>query len=88
MINDIFKLTENKYDLQNFHIFQTEIPRWLKYGLDAIPYRASQLWQQVSINIREAASLALFKIGLKLRNVKIVHVDLAEYLFKMSGISD
>ena len=88
MINDIFKLTENKYDLQNFHIFQTEIPRWLKYGLDAIPYRSSQLWQQVSINIREAASLALFKIGLKLRNVKTFHVDLVEYLFKMSGISD
>ena len=29
----------------------------LKYELDAIPYRASKLWQEVPIDIREAASL-------------------------------
>ena len=58
------------------------------YGLDAIPYRASQLWKQVPTDIREAASLTLSKIALRLGNVKIVHVDLANYLFEMSGISD
>ena len=52
IMNDIFMLRENVYDLQNFHIFQTEYPRSLKYAL------------------------------------KIVHVDLAKYLFKMSGIFD
>ena len=90
IMNDIFKWKENKYNLRNFHIFQTESPRSLKYGLDAIPYRASQLWKQVPTDIREAASLTLFKNRIKLRlaNVKIVHVDLAKYLFKMSGISD
>ena len=31
IINDIFKLRENKYNLRNFHIFQTETPRSLKY---------------------------------------------------------
>ena len=61
IMNDIFKLRENTYNLRNFHIFQTENPRSLKYGLDAIPYRASQLWQQVVIDIRDAASLTLFK---------------------------
>ena len=61
IINDIFKLRE----LQNFHIFQTDNPRSLKNGLDAILYRASQLWQQVLIDIREAASLALFKNCIK-----------------------
>ena len=76
------------YNLRNFHIFQTENPRSLKYGLDAIPYRASQLWKQVPTDIREAASLTLSKIALRLGNVKIVHVDLANYLFEMSGISD
>ena len=65
IINDIFKLRENMYNLQNFHIFQTENPRSLKYGLHAIPHRASQLWQQVPIDIREAASLALFKNPIK-----------------------
>ena len=81
IVNDIFKLRENKYNLWNFHIFQTENRCSLKYGLDAIPYCTSQLWQQVPIDIREAASLTL-------GNVKIVHVDLAKYLFIMSVISD
>ena len=43
IMNDIFKLRENMYNLQNFHIFQIENPCSLKYRLDAIPYRASQL---------------------------------------------
>ena len=55
IMNDIFKLRENMYNHQNFHIFQTEKPCSLKYGIDAIPYRASQLWQQVTIDICEAA---------------------------------
>ena len=65
IMNDIFKLRENMYNLRNFYIFQTENPSSLKYGLDAIPYRASQLWQQVSIDILEVASLALFENWIK-----------------------
>ena len=42
-------------------IFRTENPRLLKYGLDAIQYLPSQLWQQVSIDIRAAASLVFFQ---------------------------
>ena len=60
-----FKLRENTYKFRNFHIFQTENPRSLKYGLDAIPYRASQLWQQVPIDICEAVCLAFFKNRIK-----------------------
>ena len=56
---------ELKENLQNCHIFHAEIHRPLKYGLDAIPYRASQLRQQVPIDIREAASLALFQNRIK-----------------------
>ena len=65
LMNDIFKLRENRYNLRNFHIFQTENPHSLKYELDAIPYRASQLWQQVSTDIREATSLTLLKNCIK-----------------------
>ena len=59
--NDIFKLRGNTYNLQNFHIFKTENSCSLKYGLDGIPFTASQLWQQVAIDMREIASLALLK---------------------------
>ena len=65
IMNDILKLRKNDYNLRNFHIFQTKNPHSLKYGLDAIPHRTSQLWQQVPIDIREAASLALFKNRIK-----------------------
>ena len=61
IMNGIFKLRENLYNIRNFHVFQTENPRSLKYRRDAIPYHASQLWQQVPTDIREAASLTLQK---------------------------
>ena len=61
----VFKLRENMYNLRNFHIFQTEKSCSLKYGSDAIPYRASELWQQVHTDIRQAASLALFNDHIK-----------------------
>ena len=44
-INDILNLRKNMYHLRNFLVFQTENPPSLKTRLDAIPYRASQLWQ-------------------------------------------
>ena len=56
-VNDIFTLRENMYNLRNFHIFQTENPRSLRYGLDAIPYSASKLWQQVPIDILSVRQL-------------------------------
>ena len=64
-MNDIFKLSENMYNLRNFHIFQTENPGSLIYELDAFHYCASQLWQKVPIDIREATSIALFKYCIK-----------------------
>ena len=65
IMSDIFKLRENMYNLLNFHIFQTENPGSLKHGLDAIPYRTSQLWKQGPPDIRETASLPLFKNRIK-----------------------
>ena len=65
IMNDIFKLRENTYNFRNFHILKTENPHSLKYGLDAISYRAGQLWEQVPIDVREAASLTLFKNRIK-----------------------
>ena len=51
IMNDIFKFRENIYNLRNFHIFQTENPCFLNCGLDAVPYCASQLCQQVFIDV-------------------------------------
>ena len=60
IMNNIFE-----YNFRKFHIFQTGNPRSLKYGRDAIQYCASQLWQEVPIDICEATSLALLKNHIK-----------------------
>ena len=88
IMTDIFKLRENMYNLRNFHIFQTENPRSLKYGLDATPYRASQLWQQVPIDTRETASLSLFKNRINICKCEDCPCRSCKIFFKMSGISD
>ena len=87
IMNDIFRLKENMYNFWNFHILQTENPRSLKCGLDAFPYPASQLWQQVPIDVYDTASLAPFKNRIKTTKCEDCHVDLVRYLFKMSDIS-
>ena len=65
IMNDIFKLRENMYNLGNFNIFQTENLRSLKYGLDTNPFRASQLWQKDPTDVRKVASLTIFKNRIK-----------------------
>ena len=64
-MNDIFKLRENTYNLRNFHIFESENPRTKRFGLDCIAYRASQLWKNVPVEIRNSNSLTVFKEKIK-----------------------
>ena len=61
IMNYVFKLRKNMYNLRNLPIFQAKNPRWLKCRLEAIPYCAGHLWEQVPIDITEAASLVIFK---------------------------
>ena len=76
------------YIIRNFYIFQTENHRSLKYGLmlfHIVPANPGNKCILISVG----QLLQLFsKIALRLGNMKIVHVDLAKYLFKMSDISD
>ena len=43
IMNTIFKLGQNTYNLKNFHAFKSQNPRIKKFGVDSIAYRASQL---------------------------------------------
>ena len=65
IMSDIFKLTENTYNLRNFHISESQISRSKKFGLDSIAYRASQLWKNVPEEIRNSTPLAMFKKKIK-----------------------
>ena len=65
IMSDIFKRRENTYNLRNFHIFESQNPRTKKFGLDSIADRASQLWKNVPEEIRNSASLPVFKEKIK-----------------------
>ena len=52
IMNTIFKLRQNIYNLRNFHAFESQNPITKKFGLDSIAYRASQLWKNVPEEIR------------------------------------
>ena len=65
LMNDVFTLRENKYNLRNFNIFKSENPRTNKYGLETIAYRSGQLWNTLPNNIRQSYSLTIFKKNIK-----------------------
>ena len=57
IMNTIFKLRQNTYNLRHFHAIESQNPRTRKFGLDSIAYIASQLWKYVPEEIRNSASL-------------------------------
>ena len=66
IMNTIFKLRQNTYNLRNFHAFESQNPRTKKFGLDSIAYRTySQLLKNVPEEIRNSPSLLIFKESIK-----------------------
>ena len=66
LMTDIFNLRKNPYNIRYFGLFSSENPRSVRFGVDAIAFRASQLWQKVPIAIKDSSSLEIFKAQIKL----------------------
>ena len=64
LMNEVFYLRQNYYNWRNFNIFATDNPR-NKYLLNYSVYRANQLWQTLPSEIKDCASLQLFKDKIK-----------------------
>ena len=65
-MTDIFHLRKNAYSIRNFRLFDSENPWSVRFGVDAIVFRASQLWQKVPIAIKDSSSLEIFKAKIQL----------------------
>ena len=65
LMNDVFIVRENTYNIRNFNMFKSENPRSNKYGLETIAYRSGQLWNAVPDQIRQSSSLTIFKNKIK-----------------------
>ena len=48
----IFTLRRNHYIIRNIRLFDSENPRSVRFGVDAIAFRASQFWQSTHSNKR------------------------------------
>ena len=64
LINEVFYLHPNHYNLRNFNVFATDNP-CNKYLLSSSIYRANELWQTLPFKIEGCASLQLFKDKIK-----------------------
>ena len=59
-MNEVFYLRQNHYNLRNFNVFATDNPH-NKYLLNYSVYRVNQLWQTLLSEIKDCASLQIFK---------------------------
>ena len=58
LMNEVFYLRQNHYNLRNFNVFATDNPR-NKYLLNSSIYRANQLRQTLPSEIKDCASQQL-----------------------------
>ena len=64
LMNKLFYLRQNHYDLRTFNVFVADNPR-NKYLLNSSVYRANQLWQTLPTEIKGCALLQFFKDKIK-----------------------
>ena len=91
IMKTIFKLRQNTYNLKHFHAFESRNLRTKEFALDSIAFGASQLWKNVPEEIRNSASLLIFKWSLwfpvRTTVVKLTYMTrLISSLFKFGWI--
>ena len=64
IMNTIFKLKQNTYNLRSFHAFESQNLSSKNFRLDRIAYRAARLWKNDNKE-RNSVSLSLFKESIK-----------------------
>ena len=65
IMNDVFQVRTNSYNIRNFNLFETPMPHSNRYGLNMISYRANQLWRLLPDDIKHSPSLSVLKNALK-----------------------
>ena len=65
IMQNLFEVRENKYNLRNFHEIENSVKNTVKCGLETISYRSSALWSLVPQEIKSEISLAAFKLKIK-----------------------
>ena len=64
IMNEVFHLRQNTYNLQNLHAFATDVPR-NNCILNSVVYMANRLWETFRFDLKNSCSLELFKKRIK-----------------------
>ena len=65
IMNEVFQTNDCPYDLRNPRILASKHKSTIKYGINTIAFRGSQIWQNIPSEIRNSESLSLFKSNIK-----------------------
>ena len=65
IMEQIFNIRKNTYNVRNFRTFSTRNVRTHIYGTEIVTYKRSQLWNRVSTEIKNSQSLMIFKKAIK-----------------------
>ena len=65
IIQNIFRTTEPAYSLRRDTIFESRRIQTQRYGIESLTYLGPKIWSQVPNEIKESASLAVFKNKIK-----------------------
>ena len=64
-MNEVFQTNDCPYDLRNPRILESKHKSTIKYGINTIAMRGPQIWQNISLEIRNWESLSLFNSNIK-----------------------
>ena len=64
-MNELFQTNDCPYDLKNPRIIASKHKSTIKYGINTIAFRGSQIWQNIPLEIRNLESLSLSKFDMK-----------------------
>ena len=65
IMNEVFQANDCPYHLRNPRILASKHKSIIKYGINTIAFRGSQIWQNILSEIRKSESLSLFKWNIK-----------------------
>ena len=65
IINDTLAVSKHQYNTRHYNLFVTDRPKTDRYGQNSIPYRANQIWNLLSRQIKHSANLDSFKLKIK-----------------------
>ena len=63
-MNEVFQTNDCPYHLRNPRILASKHKSAIKYGINTIAFRGSQIWQNIPLEIRNSESLSLFKANI------------------------